>query len=424
MQGGSMLDQYLKHKYLNPGGALVRKIVFLTIALVFLHVGLGIILGYPKEIFWFFGEVLFNNAIVLILLRRRKESAAKIVYLSTAYLIIFCLTPIFGYELNTHLYLIPGVGMALVFFDQEIGKWRWLFVLAGLPVWLTIEWWGRELPVIISVPDNLIKPLGQMNIALTLMTSFFMFYIFTMRLNRRVKELEEEKLKAEKSVNRLKQFNNILIHDLKSPLNTISSMTDVIVGQKDISREDIDQYLVLLRDKATASRRLVEGITTYFKETRTQPSEWVDLKAMLKEVLSLLTVKPNFEIVYKQLPDLYLSPIAIRQLIQNMVTNAMKYNDSDKGLLEIYYKENKSIGSLCFKDNGVGMTEEQQKRAFELFTLFHNMAQEHSSGMGLAISKELVENNGGSIKVSSVPGKGSEFCLCFPKDRYRVAKNQ
>ncbi|WP_417608470.1 sensor histidine kinase [Owenweeksia hongkongensis] len=407
----------------DPKSTVVYKIAILTCILLVLQTIIGLFLGYPPLIFAYFAFVFATMGIVTLLLKRQKETSAKIFFLSSAYFNIFLLTPIFGYELNTHLSLIPGVGMALIFFDKEIGNRKWFFVFAGFPVWLAIEIWAKKWPVVVNISPTIQEQMGLVNIAFTMITSFFMYYVFTQRSNKQLAEIREERKHAENSVNRLTQFSYVLTHDLKSPLATISSMTDLVSNDDSLSKAEIDELLFLLNKKAQSSARLIEGITEYFKTTQKQEPQWENTESIISEILSLLTLNPNFNIKIDTLPEIFLSQIAIRQLAQNMITNAHKYNDKEIGELHIFYTEDAEYGRLCFKDNGVGMNKRQQKKAFELYTLFHKMAESQSSGMGLAIAKELVESNDGFIELSSEVGVGTQFNLCFSKKKFRFTKN-
>lgn len=390
--------------------------------MVFCQAVIGLFLNYPPLIFVFMGSVLLIMLGVSLLLKTGKETYGKILFLSASYIVIFFLTPVFGYDLNTHLFLIPGVGMALIFFDQEIGNRKWFFVLAGFPVWIAIELWAKHWPVVVQLPDNLTEQMGLVNIGFTMITSFFMYYVFTERSNRQLKEINVQKKHAENSIERLTQFNYLLTHDLKSPLGNISTLTELLAKEDSITLEEMKEVMAKLNEKAHGSLRLVEGITDYFKNTQKQDPEWQDTASIVSEVLSLLEIESSFKIKVGTLPQVFLSKIALRQIVQNIVTNAIKYNDKEKGTLHIYYEQNAEHGKLCFEDNGVGMNARQQKKAFELHTLFHKMAKGHSSGMGLAIVKELVESNDGFVELQSEVGVGTQFNLCFTKTKFKTAK--
>lgn len=404
---------------LSPKSTLVLKICWFTLLIALFQLCIGLLLNYPSGVILFILGTGSISVVTIILLRAQKEVAARIFFLTQAYLIIVCLTPIFGYALNTHLYLIPGVGMALIFFDNEIGWKKWLFVFAGFPAWLIIEFWGKYEPALVEIPTFFIPPLAQFNIVLTMATSIFMFYVFTKKLQEQLKTIQREKRLAEKSVERLTQFNNLLTHDMKAPLASIISSTELILGDEEMGREEMNEFIRLLDKQAKSSLKLVTGITSYFSETKSEKPSWEPLEEVIQEVIKLVVAKPNFLITVGDLPKVFLSTIVIRQLAQNLITNAIKYNDKEEGYLQIFFEKDHEIGKICFKDNGVGMTERQQKRAFELYTLFHEMAKKQSSGMGLAIARELVESNDGYIEVNSEVGKGSQFNLCFPIERFK-----
>ncbi len=400
------------------GPFILRKIIEFTLVIILIQLALSLLFEFPGYINLFLIGLFLLFSSTFLLLKVGKELLSKIIFLSCSYLIIVALTPIFGYTINTHLFLIPGVGMSLIMFDQEIGNKKWIFVFAGIPVLLVIELWLKDLTPLVDINQEVAGTVGTINLYFTMITSIYMFYLFTGQLNGQLRKTNNARLRKEKAVEKLRKFNHLLAHDLKSPLGTIGNVLELI-NSGNLSKEKTNELLLLLNDKADSSLRLVNGITQYFSETRQQMPEWVETQTLIDEIKSLITIPDNFTIRTQNLPGAHISPIVLRQIMQNLVSNAIKYNDKAEGWLEISYVENGSNGTLSFRDNGIGMTRSQQESAFELYTMFDQMARESSSGIGLAIVHELVDNNGGTISIDSEPGLGTAFNVSFPLELFR-----
>ncbi len=124
-------------------GAIVRNITFLCIAIVSFYFIIALYLNFSSTFYIALASILLCLCTVLVLLKH-SEVMAKICFLLTSYVIIFFLTPLFGYNTITYTFLIPGVGMPLIFFNEEIGYKKWFFVFLGFPVYLAIEFFSNQ----------------------------------------------------------------------------------------------------------------------------------------------------------------------------------------------------------------------------------------------------------------------------------------
>jgi signal transduction histidine kinase len=103
----------------------------------------------------------------------------------------------------------------------------------------------------------------------------------------------------------------------------------------------------------------------------------------------------------------------LRQVLSNLVSNAIKYNQSG-GWVQVSAESQAQGVKIVVEDSGIGIPSEEQSSLFELFTRASNHRRRDSSGLGLAISKRLVELHGGSLELFSQPGAGSRFSVVFP----------
>ena len=106
----------------------------------------------------------------------------------------------------------------------------------------------------------------------------------------------------------------------------------------------------------------------------------------------------------------------MKQILMNLLGNAIKYNDKPKIIIRIEVHEDKTKHTFEIKDNGYGIAEADTARIFELFERVDSKDKsDNSQGIGLSIVKRLVEKMGGEIKVHSVPGAGTTFTFTVPK---------
>ena len=140
--------------------------------------------------------------------------------------------------------------------------------------------------------------------------------------------------------------------------------------------------------------------------------ENVDLHNLLSGIAHLYDVKNDVEIVYPETVMLrHVNKAALTQVFLNLVSNALKYNSKDLRKITIIFKQTVSHYHFAVIDNGDGFSEENTSKIFELFTTLDTNDRDGNpgSGIGLATVKKLIESMGGTIKVSSIPGEGSNF---------------
>ncbi len=234
------------------------------------------------------------------------------------------------------------------------------------------------------------------------------------RLKRKTQELEKSNLAME-------DFVSIASHDLQEPLRKIvtfgSRLTEI---EHDLKRES-KEYIDRMQKTAFRMQNLIEDLLLFSKaSTQTEPLKKVNLKTVLKEVLTdleLLLEKNNGTLILiGTLPTIEGNPFQIRQLFHNLLSNAIKYHDEDKPPnIEINSFLNKQGGwEIFFKDQGIGFDEKYKNRIFRPFERLHGRDKFEGTGMGLAICKKIAENHDGTISVTSQPGQGTCFSVTFP----------
>ena len=242
----------------------------------------------------------------------------------------------------------------------------------------------------------------------------------------------EEKLKEtirelKRSNDELQQFAYITSHDLQEPLRTIASFTQLLERRyKNRLDSDADEFIEFIIDAAMRMKEMIQGLLDYSRiGTRGGEFNFIDTEAVMKTVLSNLHAaisESNAEVTYDRLPPVIADKNQLIQLFQNMISNAIKFKK--KGAtpkIHISARTDEKKGEFIFSvsDNGIGLEPQYRDKIFEVFKRLHTMDEYKGTGIGLAISKRIIERHGGRIWVESELNEGSTFYFTLP---IRLAK--
>lgn len=222
----------------------------------------------------------------------------------------------------------------------------------------------------------------------------------------------------ERSNEDLQQFAYVISHDLQEPIRMIKSYLGLLdrryADQLDQDAEDFIDYAV---DGAERMGTLIQSLLEYSRVgTKGNPAETVDLDEVLEDVradLAIAIEESGAEIEADQLPEVHADPEQLRQLIQNLVSNAIKYNDTGKPYIRIDSESTEEGHRVWVEDDGPGIPVDERQSVFDVFHRVGARPDEDGTGMGLAICKRIVERHGGSIEVvdSELGGVRFEFTL-------------
>ncbi len=239
---------------------------------------------------------------------------------------------------------------------------------------------------------------------------------------RKTKAQLEQSLQNVEQINReLESFAYIAAHDLKSPLNNISSLTNLFLDSYGYKLDLEGQKIISLIANCSATlRKLIEGLLDYSKSSTIlkEEKEEINLKTLTYEVRSLFNFDNNCEIVLKSsLETISTNRTAIEQILINLVTNSIKYNDKPSVEIEIEIKEENAVYTISVKDNGPGISKKDQDKIFDIFKVLANEDKfgQRGNGIGLATVKKIVEALGGTIYVESELGAGAKFIFTLEK---------
>lgn len=251
--------------------------------------------------------------------------------------------------------------------------------------------------------------------------------------------LEEYTRRLEQSNQELESFAFVASHDLQEPLRKIQAFSQKIRDSLNDQLGPQEQdYMDRMLRAVERMRNMVDGLLSLSRiTTRAQPFERVDMSQVAAEVLTDLEVrleKTGGKVILHPLPIIQADPLQMRQLLQNLISNSLKFHRpgvpplveigtdcerrSDKDCSE-GRRAGKEAGfvSIWIRDNGIGIPEGELPGLFQPFHRLHGVSEYEGTGMGLAICRKIVERHNGRIQVNSVPGQGSTFIICLPHDR-------
>jgi len=227
----------------------------------------------------------------------------------------------------------------------------------------------------------------------------------------------------EKTNEELKDFAYIVSHDLKAPLRGISTLTEwIVTDYADKLDDDGKEQMSLLSARVDRMHNLIEGVLQYSRVGRVEEQHVeVNLNELVPEIIDMVSPPENFVItIESKLPTVKCERTRIMQVFQNLLSNAIKYMDKQEGRIKINCSEDDKMFVFSVADNGPGIEEKYFKKIFQLFQTLSARDEFESTGVGLSVTKKIVEIFGGRIWVESEPGKGSTFFFTLPKQETGV----
>lgn len=231
-------------------------------------------------------------------------------------------------------------------------------------------------------------------------------------------EAQREELLASlaKSNRELEDYAQVVSHDLKSPLRSINSLM-AWIKEDNVGNlgNDTLNYFNLIDDKLEKMDHLIDGILTYSRIDKGDvATEDVDIAAIIDGIASMIHNPSNAAITAEHgLPVIRADRFRMQQLFQNLISNAVNYNDKPYGTVKIGYEDGGDYHVFSIADNGPGIARENHEKIFKMFQSL--TSYERSTGIGLSIVKKVVETYKGVITIDSEVGKGTTFFVKFRK---------
>jgi signal transduction histidine kinase len=256
---------------------------------------------------------------------------------------------------------------------------------------------------------------------------------------QRTAVLNQVNMDLQRSNQELQEFAYVASHDLQEPLRKIQAFGNLLEEEYGEVIDGGKAYLDRMRNAATRMRVLIDDLLTFSRvTTKAQPFASVDLNVVAREVVDDLEAKiqaTHGTIEVGELPTIDADPLQMRQLLQNLIGNALKFQRRDvppvvKISAEVVRvsgelreaqteqeEQEKAMRTYCrlsVEDNGIGFDEKYLDRIFIVFQRLHGKSEYEGTGIGLAVVRKIVERHSGTITARSTPGQGSTFIVTLP----------
>ena len=236
-------------------------------------------------------------------------------------------------------------------------------------------------------------------------------------ISERVKsafELKRVNDELRQSYTELEQFAHVASHDLQEPLRMVSSYLQLIERRyNDLLDDNGREFIHFAVDGAKRMKALIKDLLD-FSRTGTDAThrEAVAAGSLVENALSNLKTaihESGAQITADALPTVVVDPVLFTQVFQNLIANAIKFQKGTAPKVHISVQAQAREWIFSVQDNGIGIEPQHRDRIFRIFERLHAVDQYSGSGIGLAITRKIVERHGGRIWVESQPGTGSTF---------------
>ncbi|MBO9683167.1 MAG: PAS domain-containing protein, partial [Flavisolibacter sp.] len=254
--------------------------------------------------------------------------------------------------------------------------------------------------------------------------------ILEQKIRERTNDLQKANAELEASNTELLQFASVASHDLKEPLRKIHIFSNLIkdryLGNMDGAAEYLDRVI-------TASARmtkLINDLLTFTRLSINSTFENVSLNRLVDEVMSdleLVISEKHAIIEVEDLPKVDTITGQIRQVFQNIISNALKFSRKDERprikitceivdrcAIDANRDEHGEFCRITIKDNGIGFDDQYAEKIFTIFQRLHTKEQYDGTGIGLAITRKIIEKHKGIIAATGKDGEGAKFIIVLP----------
>jgi signal transduction histidine kinase len=305
------------------------------------------------------------------------------------------------------------------------------------------------LAAVIQAERETVAHLGKFKTTGTILFSFVMmvlllegYYVirpalqkiqlYMAEMSRSHAEMKTYAARLEQSNKELQDFASVASHDLQEPLRKVQAFSDRLRTKCAASLDEQGRdFLERIQNAARRMQTLIDDLLSYSRvTTKAQPFVPVDLGAATRAVISDLEVRieqAKGRVELGGMMSLDADPLQVRQLMQNLIGNALKYHRPEeppvvqvsskilrKDPAEAPNGPSREFCQVVVEDNGIGFDEVYSERIFSIFQRLHGRNEYEGTGIGLAICRKIAERHGGTIAARSTPGKGSTFTVTLP----------
>lgn len=350
---------------------------------------------------------------------RKFELAKRLVIPATCAFLFYCLLA-FGQEEQIHLFLLIVLIFVFILFEKTKDQFIQVFIVFSSYIIPYIYLVKRGPLFSMDIPHN-----GFINVILALVAAT----ILSLAIGKKIKgyiieskiairALEEKNAFIAMQKEELELFTSMASHDLKTPIRTINSFIGLIEIKNTIHDPQTLEYLNYAKSGAEQLSHLVNGISAFKRvEDYELDPKGVNIEQCIQRAINNVnpTGKSDIQITFTQLSEVKMDENHLYHIIQNLIENALKYNESKIKKVKISTQKTRNTQLIRFEDNGIGIDPAYTNYIFEPFKKLNSTSKYNSTGLGLAICKKILRLYKGNITVQSNPLGGSIFSIEIPE---------
>jgi signal transduction histidine kinase len=232
--------------------------------------------------------------------------------------------------------------------------------------------------------------------------------------------LEHRAGELTRSNEELERFASIASHDLKEPLRKMQTYADRLKETEAQNLSDRGrEYVEQTSSAAERMQNLIDDLLKFSRITaEVHPPAEVDLTEVARQVvisLDAVIEESGASVEIGQLPTVFADPVQMHQLLQNLISNGIKFHRDDAlPAVRVSGEVHGRLAEITITDNGIGFDQKYANRIFRAFERLHGAGEYQGTGIGLALCRRIVERHGGTIRADSAPGRGSTFTISLP----------
>ncbi len=234
---------------------------------------------------------------------------------------------------------------------------------------------------------------------------------------------EQVAIELQRSNKELEQFAYVASHDLRAPLKGIKMTASwVAEDMAEYMTDDTRESLALLQSRAERLDELLNSLLQYSRvRTKKHEVESVAVADVVDEVKLLLSLTGSFTVnVAGKLPHVFAERLHLQQVFQNLIENAIKHHDKETGVITLSAEDTGAYWRFSVTDDGPGIPTQYHEKVQQIFQTLVRRDEREASGMGLALVKKIIEQNGGTLTIDSpLNGRGCAMRFTWPKEHMR-----
>lgn len=276
--------------------------------------------------------------------------------------------------------------------------------------------------IVVSLPARFVNDAEEQELLAELSTDIALA-LHNLDIDAERRKAEDRNMRTMRELARsnreLEQFASIISHDLREPLRMVGSYVELLSRRyKGALDEKADRYIYFAADGAKRMQVMINNLLAYSRvTTRGKPFDQTDCAAVVDEVirdLGMVIEEKGVTVNRGALPTVPADRAQLAMMFRNLVSNAVKFNTNQSPRVEISARREGTEWIFSVADNGIGIDPRYYEKIFKIFQRLHVQDEYPGTGIGLAITRKIVERHNGRIWIESVPGKGSTFFFAIP----------